>query len=209
MTPPQTRTMALKKYGWETSLFTIIVAAIVTLALVTHLSRSVRTPDHPPADPTAIPKHDSWQPSATRAPPPSTAGTDRPARRPSRPSVPHEVVLGPNTISGRFILLSSNRRQTTPTSDELTLRLRVVSLAVADLVTPFQSGMLEVRVPSEQPIHPQQPFSHPVPAGNTFEEDIVFAIPSSLSLDHGTLRIQYFNEAKDIPLSQPTRPNPR
>jgi hypothetical protein len=209
VSPPQNRTMALKNYGWETSLFAIIVAVIVTLALVTHLFGSVRTSDHPPADATATPKHDFWQPSATRAPTLSTAGTDRPARRPPRPSDPREVVLGPNTISGRFILLASNRRQTTPTSDELTLRLRVVSLAVADLVTPFQSGMLQVRVPSEQPIQPQEAFSHPVPAGNTREEDIVFAIPSSLSLDHGTLRIQYFNETKEIPLSLPPRPNPR
>jgi hypothetical protein len=201
--------MALKNYGWETSLFTIIGAVILTLVLVTHLRKSVRTSDHPPADATETPKHDPWQPSATRAPALSTPRTDRPARRPSRPSDPREVVIGPNTISGRFILLASNRRQTTPTSDELILRLRVVSLAIANLVTPFQSGMLEVRVPGEQPIHPQQAFSHPVPAGNTRDEDIVFAIPSSLSLDHGTLRIEYFNEAKEIPLSLTPRPNPR
>ena len=209
MSPPQNRTMALKNYGWETSLFAIIVAVIVTLALVTHLSGSVRRSNHPPADATATPKHDSWQPSASRAPALSTAGTDRPARRPSRPSDSHEVALGPNTISGRFILLATHRRQTTPTSDELTLRLRVVSLAVVDLVTPFQSAMLEVRVPSEQPIHPQQAFSRPVPAGNTREEDIVFAIPSSLSLDHGTLRIHNFNEAKEIPLTLSPGLNPR
>jgi hypothetical protein len=146
--------MALKNYGWEMGLFAIIVAVIVILALVTHLSGSVSPSDHPPADATATPKHDSWQFSASRAPALSTAGADRPARRPSRPSDPNEVVLGPNTIGGRFILLASHRRQTTPTLDELTLRLRVVSLAVADLVTPFQSAMLQVRVPSEQPIYP-------------------------------------------------------
>jgi hypothetical protein len=69
--------------------------------------------------------------------------------------------------------------------------------------------MLEVRVPSERPIHPQQAFSRPVPAGNTREEDIVFAIPSNLSLDHGTLRIQNFTEAKEIPLNLSPRLNPR
>jgi hypothetical protein len=69
--------------------------------------------------------------------------------------------------------------------------------------------MLQVRVPSEQPIYPQQAFSHPVPAGNAREEDIVFAIPSNLSLDHGTLRIQYFNEAKEIPLSLSPKPKSR
>lgn len=209
LSPPPSRTTALKKYTWETSLVAVMVAVIVTLALVTHLSGSVRPSDHPTADATTIPKHNSRQPSETRAPALSTAGTDRPARHSSHPSDPHEVVLGPATIGGRFILLSSNRRQTTPMSDELTLRLRVVSLAVANLVTPFQSAMLEVRVPSEQPISPQQTFSHPVPAGNTREEDIVFAIPSNLTLAHGTLRIQNFTEAKEIPLNLAPGANPR
>jgi hypothetical protein len=83
----------------------------------------------------------------------------------------------------------------------------VVSLAIPNLVTPFQSGMLQLRVPGEQPIYPRQEFSHPVSAGNTREEDIVFAIPSSLNLDHGTLRVQYFNESKEIPLNLSPGPN--
>jgi hypothetical protein len=209
LSPPPNRTTALNKYTWETSLFAVMVAVIMTLTLVTHLPGSARPSDHPTADATAVPKRDSWQPSPPHAPALSTAGTDRPARRPSRPSDPHEIVLGPNSIGGRFILLASNRRKTTATSDELTLRLRVVSLAIADLVTPFQSGMLQVRVPGEQPISPQQTFSHPVPAGNTREEDIVFAIPSNLTLDYGTLRIQYFNEMKEIPLNLSPGANPR
>jgi hypothetical protein len=114
-------------------------------------------------------------------------------------------VIGPNTIAGRFILLTTTRKRATPTSDELTLRLRVVSLAAADLVTPFQSAMVEVRIPSQDPIHPQHAFSHPVAAGNSREEDIAFTIPSTLTLDHGTLRIQDFNEMKEIPLNPPPR----
>jgi hypothetical protein len=98
---------------------------------------------------------------------------------------------------------SDHSEKDTPTSDDLTLRLRVVSMAAADLVTPFQSGMVEVRTQGHDPIHPQHAFSHPVAAGNSREGDIAFTIPSNLSLDHGTLRIQYFNEMKEIPLNLP------
>ena len=209
MNPPQNGTTAFKNYGWDTTLVAIIVAVIVALVLVTHVPGSVPPTEHFRTEATATPQHDSWQPSAPRTPPLSTTGTDRPARHPARPSDPNEVVLGLNSIGGRYTLLTTHRRQTAPTSDELTLRLRVVSLAIANLVTPFQSGMLQVRVPGEQPIYPRQEFSHPIPSGNTREEDIVFAIPSSLSLDHGTLRIQYFNESKEIPLTVSPRRNPR
>jgi hypothetical protein len=97
--------------------------------------------------------------------------------------------------------MSANRRPATPTSDKLTLGIRVTSHAVADLVTPFQSEMFEVRLPDLDPINPEHSFSHPVPAGNTREEDIAFAIPSKAKLDEAVLRIHYYNELKEIPLS--------
>ena len=96
--------------------------------------------------------------------------------------------------------MSANRTQATPTSDNLTLHLRVVSRAMADLVTPFQSAMLEVRVPGLEPTSPEHPFSDPVPAGDTRDEDIAFVVPSTLNLDHAVLRIHYFSELKEIPL---------
>jgi hypothetical protein len=68
------------------------------------------------------------------------------------------MVIGPNTIAGRFILMTINRKRATPTSDELTVLLRVDSLAAANLVTPFQSGMVEVRTQGQDPIHPQHAF---------------------------------------------------
>jgi hypothetical protein len=203
LNPLQERTRPLHRYGWETTLSAIIATVIATLAIVTHLSVPARPPDQPKANLTTSSKLEPWQPSPGAAPSLSASDTDRPARRSSRPHDPHEVVIGPNTIAGRFILLATNRKRATPTSEELTLRLRVVSLAAADLVTPFQSGMVEVRTPGQDPIHPQHAFSHPVAAGTSREEDIAFTIPSGLSLDHGTLRIQYFNEMKEIPLNLP------
>jgi CBS domain-containing protein len=47
----------------------------------------------------------------------------------------------------------------------------------------------------------EHPFSYPVPAGTSREEDIVFVIPSNLNLDRAVLRIHYYNERKEIPLA--------
>lgn len=205
MNPLQDLVTPTERYGWETTLSSIIVAVIATLAVVTHLSVSARPSDQLTADVTATSKLKSSQPLPGVVPALSARDTDRPALHSSKPPDPREVVVGPNTIAGRFILMATTRKRATPTSDELTLRLRVVSLAAANLVTPFQSGMVEVRTQGQDPIHPQHTFSHPVAAGNSREEDIVFSIPSSLSLDHGTLRIEYFNEMKEIPLNLPPR----
>jgi hypothetical protein len=213
MSSPQARTKMLPKYGWEVSLVAVIGSVLATLTLVTHLSRPPALSDQTMAEETATRKSKPWQPSppgtpalSRRSPPKSTTpqrvpGTDRSARRSSQSADPHEVVFGAPTIGGRFILLGSERKRTTATSDELILRARVVSLAAADLVTPFQSAMLEVRSPGLEPINPERPFSYPVPAGNSRDEEIVFIIPSSLSLDRATLRIQYYNYQKEIPLS--------
>ena len=76
----------------------------------------------------------------------------------------------------------------------------MVSRAIAPLVTPFESSMLDVRARGLEPINPQRPFSHPVPAGQSRDEDIVFMIPSSLTLDRIALHIHYYNEENAIPL---------
>jgi len=126
---------------------------------------------------------------------------DRAASGSPSSSDPLEVVVVPSPLSGQFKLLASTRTPATPTSDKLTLRLRVVSRAAADLVTPFQSAMLELRTPGLEPINPEHPFSSPVPAGNSREEDIAFLIPSNLNLDRAVLRIHYYNDLKEIPLA--------
>jgi hypothetical protein len=136
-----------------------------------------------------------------RAAAPRKPAADRPASGSSRYSDPLEVVVVPSPISGQFRLLASTRTPATPASDKLTLRLRVVSRAAADLVTPFQSAMLEFRTPGLEPIDPEHPFSYPVPAGNSREEDVVFVIPSNVDLDRAVLRIHYYNELKEIPLA--------
>ena len=180
---------ALQKYRWEAAHVAAIGGVITALTLVTHLTVPMTAPQQ-----TAAPgKVDIASPS-----PPRT----------SHPANPREVVLGPNSISGQFILLGVDRKRSTPTSDKLTLRLRVVSRAMADLVTPFQSTMLEVRSQGLEPINPQHAFSHPVPAGKSRDEEIIFMIPSSLSLDRMVLRIHYYNDEQEIPLRLLPRADP-
>ena len=211
----------LQRFGWEVSLVALISAVIVTLATVTRLFGHPHAPDQTMADTSTISKSTSRRflanslpadlprPDPTEALPPQVPrATARSGRRPSQAPDPHQVIIGPDTISGRFILLASNRSRTGPTSDELSLRLRVVSLAAANLVTPYQSWMLEVRAPGQAPIKPDKSFSSPVPAGNTREDEITFTIPSDLSLDHGTLNINYYNETKAIPLDLPIHASP-
>jgi hypothetical protein len=114
-------------------------------------------------------------------------------------------VVGPNSISGQLTVLTIDRKRSTPETDEVTLRLRVVSRAIAPLVTPFESAMLNLSARGLGPINPQHPFSYPVPAGESREEDVVFGIPSSLTLDRIVLRIHYYNEEKEISLKSFSR----
>jgi hypothetical protein len=166
-----------QRYRWEAAHIAVIGGLITAGTLVTHLT----APTQPaaPARPVV----------AYRPPPPA-----------SHPSDPREVIIGPYSISGKFTLLGVDRKRSTSTTDQLTLHLRVVSRAMADLVTPFQSVMLEVRSQGLEPINPQHAFSHPIPAGQSRDEDIVFMIPSSLSLDHTVLRIHYYPDEREIPL---------
>lgn len=196
----------LKKYSWEGTLIVAIGGVITVLTLVTHLT--ARAPDGgTPGGPKPAPGPTAFHPIPDRV---SVASTTPPAvpRKTvkarfasSKPSDPLEVIIGPSSISGRFRLLAVDRTPATEASDKLTLRLRVVSRAMADLVTPFQSAMLEVRVRGLEPINPERAFSEPVPAGNSREEDIAFVVPSSVNLDRAVLRVHYYNEQKEIPLA--------
>ena len=185
-------TGALKKYAWEGSLVAIIGGVIMVLTLVSHLTAR---PDAETSAHTRLGR----VPSVSTIRPASAAASRKPVVV-AKPSNPLEVVIGPSSIGGQFTLLAAKRITATPTLDKLTLRLRVVSRAVADLVTPFQSVMLEVRTLGLEPIAPEHPFSHPVPAGNTRDEDIAFMVPASLNLDRAALRVHFYNEQKDIPL---------
>ena len=185
-------TDALKKYVWEGTLVAILTGVIMVLAVVSHL---IARPDLQSSAQTGLDR----VPSVSTIPP-----TSAPASRKhvvaAKPSNPLEVALGPSSIGGQFTLLAVNRVTATPTSDKLTLHLRVASRAMADLVTPIQYVTLEVYTPGLEPIALEHPFSHPVPAGNTQEQDIAFTVPANLNLDHAVLRIHFYNEQKDIPL---------
>jgi hypothetical protein len=207
--------IASRQYGWETTLLGVIGVAIATMGLVTHL-----IPTHPPSDqnPSATSKFSSLQSlpaitTGTLALPPVKSGSQNKGHKVSSsrapPSDPRVVVIGPNSIRGRFTLLGINRKPGISGSDELTLRLRVASLALPDLVTPFQSVMLEVRTEEQGPIQPEHEFSHPVPAGDHWDQDVVFNLPPNLRQTHAMLRIHYYPESKEIPLDLPPRTETR
>jgi hypothetical protein len=179
----------LQRYRWEALHVAAISAVVTVLTVVPHLPGHADSEGRPTARPTTTlasrEKAVVTRPSPRRTPPPSD---------------PREVVVGPNSISGQFTLLDIDRKRSTPETDQVTLRLRVVSRAIAPLVTPFESAMLDVRASGLEPINPQHPFSHPVPAGESRDEDIVFIIPSNLTLDRVVLRVHYYNEEREIPL---------
>lgn len=188
----------LKQYTWEVALVAAIGATIGVMTLVTHLTARPEplalspSGSTPPVGLAALPGITTRAPKATRA-----------LAKPATPLDPHEVDIGPSAIKGRFILLATHVTPADSTAEKLTLRLRVVSHAVADLVTPFQSAMLELHLKDREPILPEHPFSHPVSAGSSREEDIAFVIPSGARVDHPTLRIHYYSEQKEIPLDVP------
>jgi hypothetical protein len=63
--------------------------------------------------------------------------------------------------------LAVNRIPVTPELDRLPLRVRAVSHAMSDLVTMFESAMLEVRTPGLEPTSPEHPFSYRVYADDS------------------------------------------
>jgi hypothetical protein len=182
-------TSSLQRYRWEAIHVAAICAVITVLTVVSHF------PGHTDGEgrPTPREKAPVTHPSPRRTPPVSD---------------PREVVVGPNSISGQFTLLDIDRKRSTPETDKVTLRLRVVSRAIPPLVTPFESTMLDVRARGLDPINPQRPFSRPVPAGESRDEDIVFMIPTKVTLDRMILRIHYYNEEKEIPLKPVSRAVP-
>jgi hypothetical protein len=203
----------LKEYKFEGTLVGIIAGVIIALTVVSHLTARTDPKDRLALQNASMFDSGASHPRLDRLPAGSAqpqladrlrmgSMADKRAPRPLKPSDPLEVVVVPNPISGKFRLLTASRMSATPTTDELRLRLRVVSLATADLVTPFQSGMFEVRPEGAEPINPAHAFSHPVPAGGSQEEDIVFIVPSTLNLDHAALRIHYYNDQKEILLGK-------
>lgn len=197
----------LEKYRWEATHGTVIVGAITLLTLLTYLTGTPRgVPERSYASPDIL-KQLAAPPSQASAQPNSSAGTPSTAQSMAepKPSDSHEVTVGASGISNRYKLLAIERKTASPTADELTLKLHVESLATDPLVSPFESDMLEVTSPELAPINPTRSFRTPIPAGNSRNQNITFRIPSSMKLEHATLRIRYYNYQGDIPLDLPTR----
>jgi hypothetical protein len=209
MDSPAIRDTTPRKIGWETALIGIIGAAIATLGIVSHLIPTSLPSDTSPSVPPKFGSPRSLPGGVMETPAPSSKQNTSPNRPHAIPSPralssdSRVVVIGPNSIRGRFTLRGISRKLDTSGSDELTLRLHIASLALPDLVTPFQSAMLEVRMEGEGPIHPKREFSHPVSAGDIWDQDVVFSLPSDASQTHATLRIHYYPESKEIPLDLP------
>ena len=190
----------LNKYRWEATHVAVIAGVITTLTLAAGLFGAPRgaTPQAGSAPPN-LPKLMSSSSAATaQSVPPTQAVQASPASHQSDPS---EVTVGASGISNRYRLLSVERKPGSSKSDELTVRLHVVSLAMEPLVSPFESDMLEIRSPGLQPINPSTSFRSPIPSGESRNQDIVFSIPQGLDLNRATLQIHYYNNQSEIPLS--------
>lgn len=186
----------LKKYSWEVTHIASITGVITILTLVTHLTGSPAV--QAPLSGNATPGIAPGAPGATSLGRPSPQKAARPES-----SDPREIIVGPTGINSRYTLLSVGRKSVSPDLDELTVRLHVVSLAAESLVSPFESDMLELKSQAQKSINPKTSFHLPIPSGESRDQEIVFRIPSTLSLDHTTLQIHYYNYQKEIPLNLP------
>ncbi len=200
---------AAKQYQWEATHIGAIAGVMVILALQAHLTGTRNAPN--------VNEQGQFQKLATaptlKAVHPVPA-SDAAALEPthpitSPPSDPSEVTVGPSGISNRYKLQRVNRKKQSA-HDVLTVSLHVESLATEGLVSPFESGMFEISNPGAPPLKPSTPFRSPVPSGNSRDRDITFNVPSTLDLDHATLRIHYYNYENEIPLTPtpPAAPSP-
>ena len=196
----------LKTYSWELTHISTLVVVVAILGIAIHLTGTPR----PKATLSGVPPIGS-SPSASAVPERSLTPT-HPSRASSKPapaatavSDPHVITVGAMGISNRYTLVHIDRKPISPTHDALTIRLHVESLAMENLVSPFESDMLELIAPDQAPIRPTMPFRHPVPGGNSRNQDVVFNIPSALELNHATLQIHYYNYQNELPLDLPPR----
>jgi hypothetical protein len=74
---------------------------------------------------------------------------------------PREISLGAPGISNRYRLVSVERKSGSSGSDELTVKLHVQSLATENMVSPYESGMLEIKARISRPSAPSLPFALP------------------------------------------------
>jgi hypothetical protein len=198
----------LDKYRWEATQIAIIAGVIMTLTLVTGLFGAPRGEGAYTLAPTALSKSMSSPavvPTQSVSAPQSAQIASQPGAAGAQPSDTREVTVGPNSISNRYTLLSMERKAVPPKGEELILKLHIESLAMEPLVSPFESGMLEIKGAGLQPIAPSTAFRRPIPSGESRNEEIVFNSPQGLNLNEATLRIHYYNYESEIPLNLPLR----
>lgn len=188
----------MEKYKWEVTRSLVVAAIVMALIVLTRLITPMN----------AIPstqktRHAPSAPLDTSSPLPDPNPIQSPARRatPAPPSDPRVFSVGPNEIANRYTLLAVERRHSSPSNDQLTVRLHIESLATAPLVSPFESGMLEIASPGIPPINPSTPFKLPLASGSNRNQEIVFKLPTGLRLQDATLRIHYYNYERQVPLS--------
>lgn len=194
----------LKTHSWEIAHITTLIGAVAILTVTVHAIGTPRS--QTPLSTASLVGRSASAPSvpaqSLTATHPSHAFS-RTDTIPAEPSDPHVITVGATGISNRYTLLHIDRKPISPTDDALTIRLHVESLAIENLVSPFESDMLELTAPGQAPIHPMTPFRHPVPGGNSRNQDVVFKVPSTLALSHATLQIHWYNYQNELALSLP------
>lgn len=195
----------LEKHRWEATHVTAIAGAVTFLALVAHVLGVPRDKNPAVGSATAVlPKYMPSSPVVTAPPAPAARPVEVSTQHGSavsEQSDPREITVGPSGISSRYRLLSVGRKSVSSKSDEVTVRLHVESLAMDNLVSPFGSDMLEIAAPGLQPMSPTRPFHLPIPSGTSRNQDLVFSIPTGMSLNQVALRIHYYNYQGEIPLN--------
>lgn len=196
--------MAPENHKWEATRIVTLAGVIVILALQMRLTGTLH---RRPAN--AATSFDKLTQVPTIPSRPAVPASDAAALDPARPvatqpSDPSEITVGPSGISNRYKLRNVERKKQ-PARDVLVVSLHIESLATEGLVSPFESDMLEINSPGMPAIKPSTPFRSPVPSGNSRDQDIAFSVPSTLSLDHASLRIHYYNYEREIPLDSSLR----
>jgi hypothetical protein len=196
----------MEKYQWEVTRTAIVATAFMALIVVTRLVDDTPGGKTPPAKNARLtsPSHAQIPPldSTTAFPDPNPVRL--PAKRAtvaSPPSDPRKFSVGPNELANRYTLLGVERKQVSPEHDDLIVRLHIESLATEPLVSPFESGMLQITSPGLQPINPNKVFRLPLPGGSSRNQDIAFRVPADFRLQDATLRIHYYNYEHEVPLS--------
>lgn len=191
----------MEKYNWEVTRSLVVAAIILALIVMTRVIAFMNPIPSPPTT------HQAPSPRLdTSVPLPDPNPIQRPAKRAtpaSPPSDPRVFSVGPNEIANRYTLLAVERKQSSPSNDQLLVRLHIESLAMAPLVSPFESDMLEITSPGQQPITPSKPFQLPLPSGSSRTQEISFHLPPDFHLQDATLRVHYYNYEHEVPLKLP------